>query len=225
MSKIEELNYRDNSGEGQLAASMAKIAFILDFDDTIIDTGQYKIWQNEFRRGNFSTETNARLDEYIELFQQGKFRIFKIQNQLSSEEWSAWKEQMNQQIPELLFLDARNFIEQIDDEKADVLVLTFGDREFQEAKVEASGLALPVIYTEEESKANVIRGWWNGQNYEINGQLYREVVLVDDKARNFQGFGDLPEAKGYLIMRQSGDENLDLPPNVAVISNFDEIKQ
>jgi hypothetical protein len=196
---------------------------LLDFDKTILNTIEFIKIQREFWRTDLSPETNAKLSEHIEAFEDGKYKVFRAYDHVTDHEWLLAQRHMKKCVPKLLYADALDFIERVDTNKVALAILTFGDHRFQGAKVIASGLNLPAICTENDSKANVIREWWNGETYIVGGKEYDELVLVDDRMHNFDGFESLPRASGYLIARQGREKAPDLPTNVSVIGNFDEI--
>jgi hypothetical protein len=198
--------------------------FLLDFDKTIMNTTEFIKIMREFWRTNLSPETNARLNEYVAEFDRGEHKTFRAYDHVSGQEWLLAQQYLRECIPKLLYADALDFIEHVNNPKQIALaILTFGHRKFQEAKVVASRLNLPAICTENGNKTDVIREWWNGDAYVIDGKKYRELVLVDDKIHNFDGFENLPQASGYLIVREGRKDVPDLPANVTTISSFDEI--
>ena len=86
-------------------------------------------------------------------------------------------------------------------------IMTFGGEDWQTAKLRVSSVdALPhMILDKKGVKGTLIASWYNPETglyqlpEEFGGGFVEEVVLVDDKPVEFNGFPDLPSAKGYLF--------------------------
>lgn len=134
---------------------------------------------------------------------------------------------IKESISSLLYQDAINFLGR-EHYGSQLYILTFGDKDFQEAKVVAAGLEIPAIYTDKKRKTDAIEKWWSKDHYEINGNQFSSVLLIDDRAHSFDNFERLHNARGILLRRPEAklgdDDNInDLPNNVSILKSFDEI--
>jgi hypothetical protein len=199
-----------------------KTAILLDFDNTIFDMTAYRPIQRKFWQDELSPMTNDKIHQHIAT--HGLMKKPFIGNLLMDEqEWAKQTKHFSQHVPKLIFPDTMKFLNELPKDVAPI-ILSFGHHEYQSAKIEASGLELPVIYTENTCKADLIDSWRHGDHYEINGQRFSQVLLVDDREHNFDGFDKLPNARGFLIQRKAGDKIVaKLPKNVSVISSLDQI--
>lgn len=113
------------------------------------------------------------------------------------------------------------------------LILTYGGTLWQLTKMRACGLTgRPYLITSTKNKGELIRGWSTETGYEVAAdegtRLHAaQVTLVDDKASSFAG---LPvDCLGYLIRRRGvpllKSQLGDVPDNVSVIANLDELNQ
>ena len=112
------------------------------------------------------------------------------------------------------------------------VIMTYGGRENQIAKIRAARLdTTPYIIVDRKQKAEYITEWWNeaqGQfEVTIEGKTYQgeTAILVDDKATAFDNLPVTPRARGYwlqaahLLPSQQGI----VPSNVSIVHGFDEI--
>ena len=105
----------------------------------------------------------------------------------------------------LLFADVVQLLQAFDATGQVALILTYGGREWQLAKLQAAGLtSRPYLITTNKRKGDLISSWSVTTGYEVvatDGQrlVASTVKLIDDKASSFDG---LPEdCNGYLIRR------------------------
>jgi hypothetical protein len=109
-----------------------------------------------------------------------------------------------------------------------VVILTFGDPDWQKAKVDAvlggKGYGLPVVYTEEKIKSEVLSQAWSVENqeYKLGMKTASSIVGVGDELADFTGYERLSNARGYL-KKDMGDKQYILPDNVVNIHSLDEI--
>lgn len=204
-----------------------KQAVLVDFDDTILHTTGYKEVEYAFWQGQSSDYTKERMREYVKDYNAGKFHVFRPQDFMTQNEWRRTLGLIKLNVPKLLHRDALDFINR-NRHNFSLYILTFGDREFQEAKVLAAGLDIPAIYTEQKSKANAIKEWWRGDHYEINGEKFSDIILIDDRTHSFDDFDKLTNAKGVLVRRKISrlgfnDDTTRLPVNVVVVDSMNRI--
>lgn len=131
---------------------------------------------------------------------------------------------------ELLYPDVPEYLERLIDSGLPNLIVTYGAPAWQEAKLEAGGLAdSPHLITPKKHKGELITSWKVGDHYTVVascGQILtgNSVVLVDDKAPSFNGLPD--DCSGYLLQR--GGEVLEsqkgsVPPQVKTVNGLSEI--
>lgn len=113
------------------------------------------------------------------------------------------------------------------------MILTYGGKKWQEAKLAAAGLdSIPYLVTDRKDKGTIIAGWYDETaaifavpSSDGTARRFRQIVLVDDKATAFIGLPE--EAKGYWFrpdnspLRKSQDG--EIPDNVTAISTLQEL--
>jgi hypothetical protein len=125
--------------------------------------------------------------------------------------------------------DAERFLNKIQELGKTAVILTFGDPNWQRAKVNAilgaSGYDLPVVYTEEKIKSKVLRAAWSEkeQAYKLGSATAENIVGVGDEQADFVGYEELANAKGYL--KNAKHSKLSVPAdNVVHVRSLDEIE-
>ena len=139
----------------------------------------------------------------------------------------------NEEHDQLLYPDARAFLGRLDETSTPHIIPTFGSQDWQQAKLEATGLARRAyVITPEKYKGKLIDSWRD----DVDG-LYRvqatggqalvahTVKLVDDKADAFRG---LPgDCYGYHLVRPDearvASQMGELPENANCISSLSEL--
>jgi hypothetical protein len=136
---------------------------------------------------------------------------------------------------EYIHEDAERLLKNIAELGKAAIILTFGDKIWQKAKVDAtlraSGYNLPVVYTEEKIKSKVLSAAWSEED-----QVYRfeietddgivEVVAdslvgIGDELADFVGYENLKNAKGFYKNKNQPAPDA-LPDNVTPIQLLDE---
>ncbi|MDB5177652.1 MAG: hypothetical protein JWO61_35 [Candidatus Saccharibacteria bacterium] len=113
------------------------------------------------------------------------------------------------------------------------IIMTYGGRASQLAKIQAAGLErIAYIVVDHKNKAAYIAEWWDEVKglYTVNldnDSLQAEaVVLVDDKAAAFTDLPSAPLASGYWV-KSSGlllpSQEGEIPSNVRSVANLHEI--
>ena len=128
---------------------------------------------------------------------------------------------------------ARQLLDWLDESKLDHGIVTYGGTLWQSLKIKRTGLSDITRYVvDNPDKATLIASWYDAMNsgYKLPtalslGDRYQSIVLVDDKARAFNGLDDSPNARGYwlqgseLLASQQGS----VPENVRIIKSLDEV--
>ena len=200
-----------------------RTAILLDFDHTIFDTSAFVENMQIFWRSELSSDAMDRIKTHLKDFRNGKFEIYRPQDHMTAADWELHKQRFTDWAPKLLHSDAMDFIQKYQTAH-DIFILTFGDKEFQEAKVVASRLSFPVIYTDDKNKMKTIRDWRSGDAYRIGEQSFTEIILIDDRHYSFEGFDQLLNSRGFLVERTKilSDVMSNLPSNVSVVSSLSE---
>ncbi len=205
---------------------MLFMQIILDFDDTILDTGsQVEEWVNIFRKRGFtreeydvnyekSKEINGDFDAdfMIELFAESK----KIDKK-------AIKEEINSVISrskEFVYDDFFDFVKGFD--KKDLLLVTVGSKNIQEAKVINSGVRLYVNKVSIPLKHK-------SDEISLVAQEYpsEKIFFIDDKAKQIDKVKALlPQVIAMKMERSSGRHILPKSELADyVVKNFSEAKK
>jgi FMN phosphatase YigB (HAD superfamily) len=205
-----------------------KTAILLDLDDTLLDIERGKKERNEFITTKVPVTLKNKIEQYLKEYHAGQHQTFNYHSRLTAEESEIMHQQSDRSMPKLVFADVLPWITNLDTDKYQAMIITFGDKDFQQRKIQTSGLdILPVIYTSCDSKAELISEWLCDDYYLINDQPFEKIIFVDDKTRHFDGFNGLPQARGYLMRRREGVKKsgttTNLPKNVSAISSLDEI--
>jgi hypothetical protein len=128
-----------------------------------------------------------------------------------------------------IYPDAERLLKRKEELGAAAVLLTFGDQEWQRAKIDATlvveGYNLPVIYTEDREKSNTILKAWSDENqeYDFGSETAPRIIGIGDEHTDFTKYENLPNAKGYRIVRKEKSEPVMLSENVVEIHSLDEI--
>ena len=200
-----------------------KTAVLIDFDDTIFDSTHFRIGHSQFWLDNCSSETNQKIAESLNEYIKNE-TPFSPNSAMTPDELRRNQAYVCKFAPQFLFTDTRDFWQNLDQEKFTPLILTFGDRDFQHSKITALKMELPVIFLDHRDKTAEIKSWWRGDHYEINGEKFSDVILIDDRDYSFGDFDKLPRARGFLLDRYEKFDNAkNLSKNLKIVRNFSEI--
>jgi len=203
-----------------------KTAVLLDFDDTIFDTLKYIRLRDEFYETNFDGEFKKRFWGYVDRYANGEIAMFDIHDVLTDDEINVTRNHLNEVAPQLVHLDFQNFIAKLDKSRFSPIILTFGEQKWQLTKITKAGVDLPVICTDVKNKTDLLKKWQQGDYYKINDEIFNSIISVDDKLKNFAGFDELANARGFLMRRKkiemTASENL--PSNVTIVDDFNSVK-
>ncbi len=129
---------------------------------------------------------------------------------------------------------AHEFIEHLRQEGIPHGILSYGDKSWQEMKIQASGFGdVPRMIIDHKQKARQAAEWFDGQKFHIPRQLtvgrqllaVSRVVVIDDKQVAFE---DMPvNMQGYLVNPDvhtaklvEGSEEKKLPIGVTAVSSL-----
>jgi hypothetical protein len=115
--------------------------------------------------------------------------------------------QVKQQIrqADYVYPDATQFIQRLTKRGVKPVILTYGDRAFQQFKIKGTLLEhLPLEISRDSTKVNYIKSsLLRADGYRYADRNYSSLALFDDKPASFSGFDSLAGATGYLLSRQS----------------------
>lgn len=129
-----------------------------------------------------------------------------------------------------IYQDATRFLGRLPTEK--VMILSFGAEPWQLAKFRALKVNLPIMIINHSDKTRELRNNFYDGVYHIADLEAESVVLIDDRAYSFDGFGELTNARGIFLNRPEFasahvDDHRDfaraLPRNVKSVSSLDEV--
>lgn len=167
----------------------------LDFDDTLFDTTRTpgKFWEDLvaiMKNGGWGDDEIEEIAESFSgsAFDKGKLYHYRSHLELLEEKYPRGKldetllhvEAFMKNLGKYLFPDVLPFLQKIP--KEDILIITYGDRDFQRAKIEGSGIqhfVSEVLVTEGE-KIEMIEEWMTEKSW-----LSHQSWFIDDKPRYF----------------------------------------
>ena len=206
--------------------------YVLDFDRTLADTDDMfdKLCEvteqidPELKQEliDYNNERTAKGDE------RPMFRPGDVLGDRKTEVFRAFIDSISEEEREYIYEDAKRFLEKIKKLGKAAVILTFGDSEWQRAKIDAtlgsSELDLPVKITEEKIKSKTIKDFFNEETgqYEFGSQKADKIIGVGDRLTDVEGYDDLPNAKGHVL---DPHDRIDdpLPSNSSKIKSFDEL--
>ena len=197
-----------------------KTAILLDLDRTIFDTDRF--WKNVFVAIEklYGAEKVTELKNAYSESSRGNGAV-RLAIKLINDD----SEKILQRVKsrEYFYDDAARFIKN----RENIFILSVGGYSTQNIKMKTIDLDLPLILVDVPEKARLIReNFLRGAKYEILGQKFDTIELYDDRTSNFMEFEKLPNAHGFLVRRNkffSSTELENLPENVKIIKDFDEI--
>ena len=127
-----------------------------------------------------------------------------------------------------IYPDANRFIKNLEKTNQNYAIITYGDPEWQSAKMRHVGLIdVPHIICSVREKGVLLGQYKNDFAFELdtsNGLIRTNTItLVDDRP---EAFKYMPSGvRGILINRQTVQDTYeDLPSNIMLIASFDELK-
>jgi len=207
-----------------------KTAILIDLDNTIFDTRSWRVGFWKFFSDHISSDTEVKVIAMLEDNLKNK-AVFAPDRVMPRDEWKHLKEYMKKIGPQFLFSDTHDFLKNINRQKYDPMILTFGGAKFQRAKIAPLNLGLPAVFLEHHDKTAEIETWWRGDYYDINGRKFAQIILVDDQDYSFMDFEKLPQARGFWLQRPESPTPSEkarfkslLPTNVEAVTNLMGIK-
>lgn len=206
----------------------------LDFDDTLFDTTRTpgKFWEDLvviIEGGGWKREEIEETAESFSgsAFDRGMLYHYRSHMELLEKKYPHGKlnktllriQGFMENLEGYLFLDAVPFFNQM--RREDVFIITYGDEDFQKAKIIGSGidrLVTDILVTQGESKIAMILRYVEEKKIPKN----EKIVFIDDKAKYFDDVNKSQYiVKKILIDRgrkNSGQENVDY-----VVQSFQEV--
>lgn len=200
--------------------------FVVDLDRTLIDLEKvmqvfYESCEQLSIDKNIVTQAQAEIESRGQSFHALDY--LKSQSLIDGVENFRNVFLKNSKTEDLLYPDAREFINKIITNDEPVMILTYGETEWQMLKLQAAGLLqVPAVITDNKEK-----GTWFTKRLMKNG-LYNiehigeaeNISFIDDKLISFN---NLPtNIKGYWINRNSESDKV--PNNIQKIASLREIK-
>lgn len=190
---------------------------VLDFDYTLFDTEAMRrafidaveplgISEQQYR----AAEQEAKADGVYSLGEH----MQTLEQYTDSEKLNGVVREVMGRAPEFLYPDSVEFLEKNKEEHR--TLLTFGNPEWQQRKIEASGIAdyLDEIITTDKGKENVLNGWEN-----------EEVVFINDRGSEIDVMHEALPAALFIMVRRQGapyrDEDCELCSFVTDDLSFD----
>ncbi len=181
---------------------MKKIKIFMDFDGTLFDTSQFRdrIFDTFLKAGyQLQDIKTARMLEsmdykYDPLRHLERLQKIKHTNQKLAE---SRIENLYRIAPKLLYEDTFSFISGIDREKFELNILTLGDFDFQNSKIEHSGISdkFDNIYIADVQKWDYLANIVGARE---------EYVIIDDRADTLEKIRmKFPKALCIQIIRQN----------------------
>ena len=205
--------------------------YVLDFDRTLADTDDMfdKLCEAAEQVDPALKQKLIKYNE--ERLSQGDerpmFHPGSVFGDQKAEVYKAFVQNTSEEEREYIYEDAKRLLNKVKKLGKMAVVLTFGDPEWQEAKVKATlgveEFDLPVVYTEKKIKSKTIDSWREKDDtYKIGSYKADQVVGVGDEISDFIDYDNLPNARGYLV--DPHDKKKDqLPNNVEKIKSLDEV--
>lgn len=185
----------------------------MDFDNTIIDYEKYKneVWYKAFLEEGFEIEEidkGYQVRNSLGLYEMRNHAEFLTSKQDSDEVLKRILER-TKNIENYIFDDAKNFIENISN-RANLVLLSFGELKFQQHKFLATGLQKyfqDSIFTQiskpEFFNSNLSRTT-DGFNFSIYpDKKFRRIIFIDDHPKEFDGISNDLEIISYRLLRQN----------------------
>jgi len=210
-----------------------KPLYVLDFDKTLLDTSSMleelydAAEQTDLELKNKLVEYNT---ERLSLGRERPmFQPTDVLGDSKDEVFEKMTQNISQSEKEFIYPDAKRLIEKIQNLGGMAVILTFGNRHWQEAKTKSvftkEGYDLPIIYTDKKIKSKTILENLDYENgiYRMGSHESKKIVGVGDEITDFFGYEVLPNAEGYLIDRHD-KKNDTLPNNVRKINSLDQVE-
>lgn len=124
-----------------------------------------------------------------------------------------------------IFPDAKELLDQIEENEIPAIIYTYGDEEWQ-TKKHADLLNkpnIPMFVTDREDKCRQLGERYNGIVHMIGDYAAKNIVMIDDKKKSFEDSSNLQNATMYYVERNLKDQPEELESGVITIQSLDEI--
>lgn len=194
--------------------------YYLDFDYTLFDTylfrkELYKILEKNGVDKTFLTLTpemktsGQKLLNIKELFTNlSKLRNIPLENFLEP------LEELYSRCDQFVYKDSKEFIKYLKSNYHKLYILTWGEKEFQKEKIQASKLD---VYFDEIIYAENLK-------YELDNIDYSNGIFIDDSIRDLEGLYNKNAKQVFRIKRQNG-KNSEKELSIKEILEFDSLEQ
>jgi hypothetical protein len=213
--------------------------YVLDFDGTLanIDNMVYELFAaaEEIEDGlgqKLMAYNNERMKDGDD---RAMFQPELVLKEKTAEVFEVFARLMAESGKEYMPADAERLLKNIAELGKTAIVLTFGDKIWQKAKVDAvlrvKGYDIPVMYTEEKIKSKVLSAAWSKVDQEYQFKIETDdgiitvsatdLVGIGDELTDFEGYDKLKNARGYYKTKVQPAPGA-LPGNVVPIPSLDE---
>ena len=196
-----------------------KMNYYLDFDYTLFDTHAFRQGLYEILEKNGLDKTYLELTQELETSGQKLLNIKELFKSLSQSKniplnnFLEPLEELYSKCDKFVYNDSVEFIKYLKSKNHKLYVLTWGDREAQKEKLQASKL---YDYFDEIIYAEKLK-------YELDLD-YQNGIFVDDSIRDLEGLYNKKAKKVFRIKRPNG-KNSDKELNIKEISEFNSLKE
>lgn len=193
--------------------------YYLDFDYTLFDTYAFREKLYKILERNGLDRTYLKLTPQTENKEQKLLNIKELFNNLSIsknipiENFLKPLEDLYSKCSEFVYDDTIEFLNYLISKKHKLYILTWGDKEFQKEKIQASGLYKyfdEIIYAEQ-------------LKYMLDID-YENGIFIDDSIRDLKGLYNKNAKKVFRIKRKNG-KNSEKELNIKEILEFNSLKE
>ena len=197
-----------------------KMNYYLDFDYTLFDTHAFREEVYQILENNGVDKTYLETTPELKTKKQKLFNIKELFENLSKtrnipiNNFLEPLEKLYAKCDELVYDDSIEFIKYLKSKNHKLYILTWGDKEFQKEKIQASKLDNyfdEIIYAEQ-------------LKYELDNVDYANGIFIDDSIRDLEGLYNKQPKQVFRIKRLNG-KNSDKELNIKEILEFNSLKE
>lgn len=204
---------------------------VLDLDRTLLNlAAAMNVFMNTCREMGLDADlAQQAFEEKIaakESFQALEFLRPQI-TESQMQHFKALYQEQARYCKDFVYPDAQKLLQQLQESDIDILLLTFGEHDWQSLKIQAAELShLPVSIVDTTEKGHIISRWYDQANRQFNvptmGQAYRRLIFVDDKPVSFRGFPER-QSSGFIIDRTGSINPNNAIENITYIQSLSEV--